>query len=53
MKNVGEAANARQARQKLAKKRKPYVIHEHFEPIFNAAIATQLVFQQPARKSSE
>ena len=25
------------------------MINEHFEPIFNAAMATQIVFQQPAK----
>lgn len=31
-----------------AKTRNLYGINEHFEPAFNAAAATQLVFQQPA-----
>ena len=46
LKNVFEAASAR---QKLAKKRSLCAINEYFEPIINAAIATQIVFQQPAR----
>ncbi len=46
LKNVGEAASAR---QKLAKKRSLQVVNEHFEPIFNAAMATQVVSQQPAQ----
>ena len=45
LKNVIEAASAR---QKSAKKRSLCVINEHFEPVFNAAMATQIVFQQPA-----
>jgi len=49
LKNVGKAASAR---QKLAKKRSVYVIHEHFEPNFKAAIATHVVFQQPVRRFS-
>ena len=47
LKNVGEAANAR---QKQAKKRNLRVVNEHFEPVFNAAMATQVVFQQPAKR---
>jgi hypothetical protein len=43
-KNVAEAAGAR---QKQAKKRSLCVINEHFEPVFNAAPATQVVFQPP------
>jgi hypothetical protein len=45
-KNVGEAASAR---QKQARKRSLRVVNEHFEPVFNAAMATQVVFQQPAK----
>jgi hypothetical protein len=45
LKNVGEAASAR---QKQAKKRSLRAVNEHFEPVFNAAMATQVVFQQPA-----
>ncbi|OLU35570.1 NAD(P)H-binding protein [Pseudomonas sp. PA27(2017)] len=45
LKNVGEAASAR---QKEAKKRSLQAVNEHFEPAFNAAMATQVVFQQPA-----
>ncbi|MDP9939829.1 hypothetical protein [Ectopseudomonas alcaliphila] len=39
-KNVGEAASAR---QKQAKKRSLRAVNEHFEPVFNAAMATQVV----------
>jgi hypothetical protein len=46
MKNVGEAASAR---QKQPKKRSLRVVNEHFEAVFNAAMATQVVFQQPDR----
>ena len=45
LKNVFEAASAR---RKLSKKRSLHPVNEHFETIFNAAIATQIVFQQPA-----
>jgi hypothetical protein len=45
LKNVGETASAR---QKQAKKRSLRVVNEHFETVFNAAMATQVVFQQPA-----
>jgi len=44
LKNVIEAVDAR---QKQAKKRNLCVINEHFEPVFNAAAATQIVFQHP------
>ena len=44
-KNVGEAASAR---QKQAKKRTLRAVNEHFEPVFNAAMATQVVFQRSA-----
>jgi hypothetical protein len=44
LKSVGEAASAR---QKQAKKRSLRVVNEHFEPVFNAAMTTQVVFQQP------
>jgi hypothetical protein len=43
LKNVSEAARAR---QKQAKKRSLPAVNEHFEPAFNAAMATQMVFQQ-------
>jgi hypothetical protein len=49
LKNVGEAASAR---QKQAKKRSLRVVNEHFEPVFNAAMATQVVFQQPASRTA-
>ena len=48
LKNVGEAA---EARQKQAKKRSLRVVNEHFEPVFNDASATQVVFQRPARQA--
>ncbi len=40
-KNVGEAVSAR---QKQAKKRSLRAVNEHFEPVFNAAMTTQVVF---------
>ena len=43
LKNVGEAASAR---QKQAKKRSLHAVNEHFEPVFNEALATQVVFQR-------
>ena len=46
LKNVFEAADAR---QKRAKKRSLHVVNEHFEPVFNAAAATQIVFQQAVK----
>ncbi len=46
LKNVFEAADAR---QKQAKKRSLCPINEHFEPVFNAAAATQIVFQQSVK----
>ncbi len=50
LKNVFEAADAR---QKLAKKRSLHGVCRfatpHFEPVFNAAAATQIVFQQAVR----
>nr|WP_298167529.1 hypothetical protein [uncultured Pseudomonas sp.] len=42
-------AEAVSARQKQAKKRSLRAVNEHFEPVFNAAMATQVVFQQPVR----
>jgi hypothetical protein len=50
LKNVGEAASAipMAAPQKQAKKRSLRVVNEHFESVFNAAMATQVVFQRPA-----
>ncbi len=47
LKNVDEAASTR---RKGAKKRCVYAIHEHFEPISNPAKATQVDFQQPAKR---
>jgi len=45
LKNVFEAVSAR---QKQAKKRSLCVIGEHFELVFNNAMATQIVLQHPA-----
>nr|WP_298138932.1 di-heme oxidoredictase family protein [uncultured Pseudomonas sp.] len=50
LKNVGEAA---ETRQKQAKKRSLHGVNEHFEPVFNAVSATQVVFQQPASEVSD
>jgi len=48
LKNVSEAASAR---KKLVKRGSLYIINDRFEPIFNAAIATQVVFQKfPSRQ---
>jgi len=44
LKNVSEEVSAR---QKQAEKRSVRVVHEYFEAVFNAAMATQIVFQQP------
>ncbi|PTQ84821.1 hypothetical protein C8R28_101620 [Nitrosomonas ureae] len=48
LKNVFEAADAR---QKQAKMRSLCLINEHFEPVFNAAAVTQIVFQRPVNLS--
>jgi hypothetical protein len=48
LKNVAEAASTR---QKQAKKRSLREVNEHFEPAFNAVMATQVVFQQPVKPS--
>ncbi len=48
LKNVFEAADAR---QKQAKKRSLCLINEHFEPVFNTAAETQIVFQRPVNGS--
>jgi len=40
-KNVIEAVSARQTQ---AKKRYLQLVNEHFEPVFNDAMATQIVF---------
>ena len=37
-----------QNKAEIGEKRSVFVIHEHFEPIFNTVMATQVVFQQPA-----
>jgi len=43
LKNVGEVVSSR---QKSAERRSLYVINEHFEPIFNAKMTTQVVVQR-------
>jgi len=43
LKNVDEAVSSR---QKSVRKRSLYVINEHFKPIFNVEMATQVVFQR-------
>ncbi|WP_297325209.1 FecR domain-containing protein [Nitrosomonas sp.] len=48
LKNVFEAADAR---QKRAGKRSLCVINAHFEPVFNTAAATQIVFQRPVNSN--
>jgi hypothetical protein len=50
LKNVIEAANAR---QKQVKKRNLCVINEHSKPVFNAAAATQIIFQRLSMKKHE
>ncbi len=42
----GVATQWSKAVQKSAKKRSSYAINKHFEPIFNAEITTQVVFQR-------
>jgi hypothetical protein len=41
--------SAAKARQNQPKKRSLQVVNEHFEPNFNAASASTVVFQQPAK----
>ena len=48
LKNVDEAVSSR---QKSVRKRSLYVINEHFKPIFNVEMATQVVFQRFLRES--
>ena len=48
LKNVFEAADAR---QKQVKKRSLCLINEHLESVFNAAAATQIVFQRPVYRT--
>ncbi|HBF25429.1 MAG TPA: hypothetical protein DDW43_08075 [Nitrosomonas sp.] len=43
LKNVDEAVSSR---QKSVRKRSLYVINEHFKPIFNVEMATQVVSQR-------
>ncbi len=59
LKNVGEAASAiptaapqKQAKKRLGSHSTLRAVNEHFEPVFNAAMATQVVFQRPAKPSS-
>ncbi|MGM8227035.1 hypothetical protein ACSV5M_10655 [Cellvibrio sp. ARAG 10.3] len=47
LENVCEAASAR---QKQEKKRSLHRVNEHFELVFNAAMATQVIFQRFLRK---
>ncbi len=47
LQNVDEAVNSR---QKPAKKRSLYVINEHFRPIFEAEMATQVVSQKFSKR---
>ena len=44
LKSVGEAGNTR---QKQARKRSLRAVNEHSEPVFNAVLPTQVVFQRP------
>ena len=44
LKNVGEAGKTR---QKQARKRSLRAVNEHSEPVFNAVLPTQVVFQRP------
>ena len=46
LKNVGEAGKTR---QKQARKRSLRAVNEHSEPVFNAGLPTQVVFQQPVK----
>ena len=48
LKNVGEVVSAR---QKQMKKRSLYIINEHFESAFNAAMTTQIIFQRFPRSA--
>ena len=48
LKNVGEAGKTR---QKQARKRSLRAVNEHSEPVFNAVLPTQVVFQRPAKPS--
>jgi len=50
LKNVFEAASAR---RRLSKKHSLHRVNEHFETIFNTAIATQIVFQPPVKDRLE
>jgi len=47
LKNVFEEA---EARQKQVGKCSLCLINEHFEPVFNAAAATQIVFQRAVKE---
>jgi predicted secreted hydrolase len=46
LKSVGEAGKTR---QKQARKRSLRAVNEHSEPVFNAVLPTQVVFQRPAK----
>ncbi|MBE7527847.1 MAG: hypothetical protein HS120_10255 [Burkholderiales bacterium] len=43
LKNASEVVSSR---QKSAERRSLYIINEHFEPIFNAKMTTQVVVQR-------
>src|SRR3990167_742288 len=47
LKNVGEAGKTR---QKQARKHSLRAVNEHSEPVFNAVLPTQVVFQRPAKR---
>ena len=51
LKNVGEAGKTRQkqARKRLGSHSTLRAVNEHSEPVFNAVLPTQVVFQRPAR----
>src|SRR5690625_4189932 len=48
---VEKRFRSRLCKAKMAEKAQFTGVNEHFEAIFNAAEATQIVFQQPARKT--
>src|SRR5690625_3477404 len=49
---VEKRFRGRLCKAKMAEKAQFTRVNEHFEAIFNAAEATQIVFQQPARRSN-
>src|SRR5690625_7857765 len=50
---VEKRFRGRLCKAKMAEKAQFTGVNEHFEAIFNAAEATQIVFQQPARRKVE